>query len=205
MKDNNNLINLYNDDNLFNLYLAKIKDAYQKDSKTSKTIITKYMELLNNNKSEKVKMNVNMELFNTIMLCLIIVFLGLFNLTGFGMYVFGCVFFFAGLFIGLYFKWFGLIFLFSHGMSGLGLMIGSLSNKFTGPIYSDAAGSAYFILMGLWILLVLFGLAFTILYNLEIIKKKRKEGPIYSLLLFGGAVLVCIFFPELFKILNWIL
>ena len=45
-KSEDDLIELYSDDNLFNLYLSKITDAYEKDKNNSYHIIKKYVDSL---------------------------------------------------------------------------------------------------------------------------------------------------------------
>ena len=201
---------LYSDDNLFNLYLAKITDAYQNDKNKSYHIIKKYVDILNiDNKKEvkendidnvRFKLDPKFNILYIVIICFIIILLGLFSLESFPGYFFGSVFFFAGLFIGLFVPIFGLIFLFSHGLTGFCIMMGSIGERFTGPLYSDASGSGYFMLLGLAAILAICGFIFTILHNIGILKK-HEYGVLIPFLFFLGCFLICALFPYLFKIL----
>ena len=54
-------------------------------------------------------------------------------------FIFGCIFFFSGFFIGMYVKYFGLIFLFSHGGSGFFIIMAALLGNFNSdnPLLTD--------------------------------------------------------------------
>jgi len=104
-----------------------------------------------------------------LILSLIILLEGLLILTIDGniyMYYFGFVFFMAGYFIGISEKGFGLIFLFSHSVTGMGLMIASMLNVFNNPLLTDLSTIEYCYLI---IALSLFIIATTyvIIYNLS--------------------------------------
>lgn len=209
-KSEDDLIGLYSDDNLFNLYLSKITDAYEKDKNNSYYIIKKYVDSLSftpeNNKTNKfsIKDNPKMIIFYVILICFAIVLLGLSNLKNFPMYFFGSVFFFAGLLIGLFTPFFGLIFLFSHGLTGFSLMINSLNENLSSPIYSDASGYAYVILIGLMVSFALLGFIFTIIHNIKI-NKNNKYRLLLPFIFFFISLFIGALFPELFKILNTVI
>ena len=209
-KSEDDLIELYSDDNLFNLYLSKITDAYQNDKNKSYHIIKKYVDSLsftpenNNTNKFSIKDNPKMIVFYVILICFAIVLLGLSNLENFPMYFFGSVFFFAGLLIGLFTPFFGLIFLFSHGLTGFCLMINALNENLASPIYSDASGYAYVILISLMVSFALLGFIFTIIHNIKI-NKDNKYRLLLPFIFFFISLFIGALFPELFKILNTVI
>ena len=96
----------------------------------------------------------------------------------FMMYFFGTVFFLAGLFIGLNVPVFGIIFLFSHGGTGLGIMCFTKINKILqSPIMTDNPTNLQNLLV-LGVGLILIGIISTIFYNVS--KKIRDKK--YSLI-----------------------
>ena len=133
-----------------------------------------------------------------------IVLLGLSNLENFPMYFFGSVFFFAGLLIGLFAPFFGLIFLFSHGLTGFSLMINALNENLASPVYSDASGYAYVILISLMVSFALLGFIFTIIHNIKI-NKDNKYRLLLPFIFFFISLFIAALFPELFKILNTVI
>ena len=93
----------------------------------------------------------------------------------FMMYFFGTVFFLAGLFIGLNVPVFGIIFLFSHGGTGLGIMCFTKINKILqSPIMTDNPTNLQNLLV-LGVGLIVIGIISTIFYNVskKIRDKKR--------------------------------
>ena len=103
------------------------------------------------------------------LLSLIILLEGLFILRTNGnlyMYFFGFAFFLSGHFVGMNVVGFGLIFLFSHSVTGMGIMIASMLNIFNNPLLTDLSTSEYCYLI---IALSLFIIATTyvIIYNLS--------------------------------------
>ena len=89
-----------------------------------------------------------------------------------GMLLFGFVFFLAGFFIGLFVPKFGLIFLLSHGLSGVFLIFAD-TGVFSNPVLSD--GFSYLSLMIYsGIILIVCGFITTFIYNLsDKVKKIR--------------------------------
>ena len=107
------------------------------------------------------------------------------------------IFFIGGLLIGLFIEKFGLIFLFSHGMTGLGLMLGiELSGLLTSPFISDAPIYIY-ISLGIILLLIILGLITTILYNLSDALKDNEYFIFIPLILFGIALLIAVIISKL--------
>lgn len=95
-----------------------------------------------------------------------------------GNYYFACIFFLAGLFVGLYVRGFGLIFLLSHGLSGLALMIGpTIKSILSSPIITDLANKSILFFMVIGIIALITAFLMTALYNLS----NKIQGNKYSL------------------------
>lgn len=113
-------------------------------------------------------------------------------------YYFGFIFFIAGFFIGTSIPGFGIIFLFSHGMVGLGLMTGpTLLNIINNPYMTDNPKNIY---IYLGVICVLFAVAVikTIIDSIKNLKNisntsryvKVKNQAIIILLFTVGIVMV---------------
>lgn len=98
-------------------------------------------------------------------------------------YYIGAIFFLVGLVIGLKLQLYGIIFLFSHGCTGLGLMvIPKIIEILKNPIMTDNPTNIM-IFLTFGVLLVIVGIVLTIMYNLN---KKFK----YSLFVILGVFLL---------------
>lgn len=128
--------------------------------------------------------DIDKDLLLTVILVVLIGLMGLFQIDSIPLYLFGLAFFIAGLFIGLKNKGFGLIFLASHGLTGLGLMIGSLLHKVvSSPLFTDLSFKLY-IYFGIMIIIGIIALIIVILSNLSDSMKKLKYIPNVVLFLF---------------------
>ena len=126
------------------------------------------------------------------------------------MYIFGLVFFFAGLFVGSYVIGFGLIFLFSHGGSGLFIMISSLlSNEFfdfedisNNPVFTDG-GIPNDLKQYLIGIIAVFAIAiiYTIAHNLSSKLKEDNKHIIIILSLYLIGILLVGLAPRIFPYL----
>ena len=134
--------------------------------------------------------------------CFVLLFTGLLSLKTFSMYLFGFLFLMAGLFVGLKVKGFGIIFLFSHGMTGLAIMIMSLlapdmeelslSSLYKDPVLADYGNNLQIFLAILGIL-IFCGVIYVILYNLSDTLKKKKYSIFPPLIIFEIVLLMCAF------------
>lgn len=198
---------MYNDDNRFNLYLAQITDAFLRDPVGTKEVINRCMDNVNYEKQKNSNM-INVDKYAHILLlifvCIGILALGLFNLEEFPMYAFGFVFFVAGMLVGTFVPGFGAIFLVSHGLTGLGLMIGALNIEDYTTILSDTPKFYGFILFILVVGLFAGGVFFTIIHSLGKLKDK-KYGVCYSFICFFLLILVLLTIPQIVRFLNWVL
>ncbi len=118
-----------------------------------------------------------------------------------GNYYFACIFFLAGLFVGLYVRGFGLIFLLSHGLSGLALMIGpTLKSIFSSPIITDLSnkGILFFIVIGIVALITAF--LMTALYNLSNKIQNNKYSLLIIFILYIFGILIIKLIPIIYGI-----
>ena len=150
-----------------------------------------------------------------IAICLVITMCGFFtwNIDFIPLYIFGVIFFFAGLFIALYIKYFGLIFLFSHGVIGFMLMIGSLMGHSKGnsldlllpndhPLLTDGGIPTNIkVYLAVTIGFFISAFIFTIVHNLSSKMKKDKKFTIYILSLYLIVVVLAMLFPKFFSYL----
>ena len=130
------------------------------------------------------------------------------------MYLFGCLFFFAGLAVGFSVPGFGLIFLFTHGGTGLAVMICSLLGSFdsndsiiekifNNPALTDG-GMQNNMYMYLYLIGALFvtALVYTILYNLSPKLKENKIHIVVILAIFFVGILLVGLLPRIFGFIN---
>ena len=130
----------------FNGYIDKLKDAYDNNpNKVSKEVRDTLIRL-KLIKRGKFLSDVNKSTVFLIIEILLIVLIGLLSYkTGF-VYYGGLIFFIAGVFIGLYVPYFGIVFLFSHGLTGLCIMVAGLcSSVFNLLLSGDTSISLYII------------------------------------------------------------
>lgn len=163
-------------------------------------------------KNNKLGIDINWAII--VIICLLM-FLGAFltsNMDSAMLYIFGVIFFLAGLFIGLYVPVFGLIFLLSHGITGfvtifLVLLFGtdnmdSINIILNNPLYTDG-GMPFNIKIYLISICVLFVAAFiyTILHNLSPKLKKNKIHAIIILSLYLITIILIGLFSRVFPFL----
>jgi hypothetical protein len=200
-----------NDDEEFEKYNKKIKQLYQRDPKgVNKALkdLTNRLNIVNElNKSEKIINNgifkdLDKEKFIACIICILIALLGLINITAsetVGQYYFGLVFFLAGFFIGAYVKGFGLIFLFSHGMTGLAMMVGfTITDILKSPLLKDGVNNNLYIYLGIALSIFVAATIATILRNLSNNFKEKQYSLLLPLVLyFIGILMICIF-PKIY-------
>ena len=180
----------------FEDYIQKLRQEFQENPKLALQEAQNSLRRLSTPK-KKILNRENRKIFLIAIYFIVIAIIGLINYTSIPLYLGGFVFFVSGLLIGLYIEKFGLIFLFSHGMTGLGLMLGSeLFGVITSPFISDAPIYIY-ILLGIILLLVILGLITAILYNLSDALKDNEYFVFIPLILFGIAILIAVIVSKL--------
>lgn len=113
------------------------------------------------------------------------------------LYYFGILFFLAGLFVGLSFKSFGLIFLFTHGGTGLGLMLIPIIKDLELKVYLTDNPTFLLIYLRIIIIVIILAIILTVLYNLN--DRLKDNIKIYSLIfiLYLLAITMVVFLPKL--------
>ena len=109
-----------------------------------------------------------------------------------GTYYFGAAFYLAGLFIGLNTKGVGLIFLLSHGGTGLGIMlVPTILNILKSPFMSDLANNSIMSLLVIAFIAIVVAILITVFYNLsDQFKNKNYSLPVILLLYMIGIVII---------------
>ena len=129
----------------------------------------------------------------------LILLIGLFNISTYYMYFFGLIFFIAGYLIGKFVPMFGIIFLFSHGGTGFGLMIASLiGESINNPLFQD--NPINFIIY--FVILLLITAVATLLLIINNLSKTAKELWQFKYLPLGLYTLVlfcCGIFPHIMQ------
>ena len=176
----------------FNEYIKKLQELFKQNPEKATKEAHDSLERLTTNSKEKFLDEKEKSIFYQVLFFIIIALIGLLNIKTYLFYLFGLIFFATGSLIGLYLKGFGLIFFFSHGMTGLGFMMaGMLGELITNPFMSDAPIYVYCIL-GLIVFLIVLAIISSILFNLSDRLKKRKNFIFVPLLLFGAAILIAV-------------
>lgn len=113
------------------------------------------------------------------------------------LYYFGILFFLVGLFVGLSFKSFGLIFLFTHGGTGLGLMLIPIIKNLELKMYLTDNPTFLLIYLRIIIIAIILAIILTVLYNLN--DRLKDSIKIYSLIfiLYLLAITMVVFLPKL--------
>lgn len=137
---------------------------------------------------KKLGINKNVDILYMILIIFLIAFLGLININGYLFYLFGLIFFVAGTLIGFFVPGFGLIFLFTHGAVGYGIMISALlQDRFSIAELGDLSFNMK-IYFGVIALLVVGGFIGVVLYNLSETLNKNKLNKLFSLIILGLAL-----------------
>lgn len=109
-----------------------------------------------------------------------------------GTYYFGAIFYLAGLFIGLNIKGVGLIFLLSHGGTGIGIMlVPTIINILKSPLMSDLANNNIMSILVIAFIAIVLAILMTVFYNLsDQFKNKNYSLPVILLLYMIGIVII---------------
>lgn len=198
--------------NEFDWYIEELNKIYINDEGRAKKIARRGLRELGfmTKNSSSNSHEIDKQITIIVVLCILIALCCFFapNVGSMGMYIFGVIFFIAGLFTGLNVPGAGLIFLFSHGGTGLFIMIISLFGMddsmglekiFNNPVFTDG-GIHGNILIYLIIMAIIFVVAiiYTILHNLSPKLKEDKKHIIRILLLFLIGILLLAIFPKIF-------
>ncbi|MBR4262676.1 MAG: hypothetical protein IKQ35_04870 [Bacilli bacterium] len=155
-----------------------IKEAYNSLERLNHGVVKSYKSSnINSNTLKGTLGDINIDILMVIVLAIVgfVSGLGAPGETAFGMWIGGYIFFIAGHFIGMFVPVFGLIFLFSHSITGLCLMNGAvLSSVLSNPIMQDNPRNIFVYIsfvIGLYIIATLI----VILHNLSNNLKSKKH------------------------------
>ena len=206
-----------NGEPVFDRYIKELYKLKSENEKIANNVAKKGLEELGMTSytPQRNSLGINTEWGLIVGICILIACCGflLNSLASIPMYIGGLAFFLAGLFVGLNIPVFGLIFLFSHGATGLFVILSSFFFNigeesadffkiFNNPMFSDG-GIPNNLKMYIATIVVLLIIAFvyTILHNLSPVLKNNKKHMIAILLLFFIIILLTGLAPKLFPYL----
>lgn len=203
-------------DNYYNRYIKKLKELHQDYPDLANEEAKFGLERLGV-KIEEEKGDINTKLFGTVeikKLCFIgmFVFIGLLGLTTLNqvnedmpyifLYYFGMIFFVAGFFVGNNIKGVGIIFLFSHGGTGFGLMLASLlGNTLKSPVFEDIIPLNIKIYLIVGICFIVLAFLVSIINNLSDKIRYKTKYPFVPLSIFTIVFVMAALFPYIIKYL----
>ena len=193
-------------DEVFDNYIEEIKSIHENNPVKVNRELHELLHRIRNNDDDKKSILSDLEM-DKLLLCIIIILIILLGLLNIGggetaiLYFVGVAFFLAGIFIGLYLKGFGLIFLFSHGIAGLCLMEGSfISNITDNPLISENPTNIY-IFLGLSIILFAIATIMIVIHNLSDLAKEKMFYKVIPFILYFIGLLISGILPY---IINFI-
>ena len=165
------------DNDEFEHYMELLRLSYTENYKNTMfelKMILRKLRMLSDNSFIIDSFDIDRNLLTTVILIILIGLVGLFHITSFPMYLFGVVFFIAGLLIGL---------------NNKGFMMGSvLEDVFQNPILTDGDSFVY-LFVGTMFLITIIAVGIAVLRN---ISDSLRENPLFvhlPLLLF---LIVCL-------------
>ena len=151
---------------------------------------------------DKLFTNKEKELALSIFLMILMVPFCLFTLNNLEfllLYLFGLVFFLAGLNTGFSLEKIGIIVLFSHGATGMGLMLYSvLAKSFESGLFTDG-GRNLIIYLTINISIIVIGFLAVVIYNVSDYIRNIKYMKSYILLIFIAGLTMAGIFPYIMK------
>lgn len=189
-------------DNRYKECLNKIDKYYKSNpdittNELEKTIYNIEYNVLtkNNNIGPKKILDVDIIWIYRVAFVIIVLAIGLVDILNNsfdGTYYFGAAFYLAGLFIGLNTKGVGLIFLLSHGGTGIGIMlVPTIINILKSPLMSDLANNNIMSILVIAFIAIVVAILMTVFYNLsDQFKNKNYSLPVILLLFMIGIVII---------------
>ena len=178
--------------NYYKQYVEALNDLYDKnpDAAISRIKLSLYrLGVITKNRID----DKQFDLIGIIVISILIFLMAFINFSA--LYLFGFVFFISGLMVTMFMPKAPPIFLFSHGLLGLGIMIFSdVSNIFENPIMSDKP-TYITIYLGISFILLLIGFISTIVHGYSKKISEIRHIKIYLLLFFLIGLLMIRVFP----------
>ena len=187
--------------NEFDKCLNKLNNLYKENPKKTSKETQKLIEKLgaiNRLKKGKFLQKTDKEILLMAGLGLLIALLGFINISEESIpYYGGIIFFFAGYLSGLFVPIFGIIFLFTHGITGISLMIGcTLSPVLNNPLMEDNPSNIY-IYFGVIIFFVILATILTIFHNLNSDFRKLNNAKNIPLIIYTVAIFLASLLPKI--------
>ena len=157
-----------------------------------------YKDFINYQKTTNYKYNKIL-----VIIFIVIAILGIINLNIniLFTYYFGLIFFITGYCISLLEKGLTLIFLFSHGMTGLMIMLVPIIDKvIKNPLLSDNPTNIYIYLL-IAILLIIIATILVVVYNLSNYFKEKVFSRIIPLLIYLLSIIMITILPHIYSII----
>lgn len=194
----------------FNKNISELESFHKKNpeyvEKETKKLVEKIRSIENlKNGGLKRDFIRNSDKYAIILLITFIASLGLLNISEtIALYYFGMIFFLGGYLASVSDEigGSGVIVLFSHGCTGLALMlVPIIIEVIKNPILSDTAGTAPFIYIGVAASFIIAGIVLTIMYNLSATLRGLKIYKVLPLALFTIAIVLTTILPKLLPFL----
>jgi len=183
-----------------NFYEKKTNLAIQERKKTDNQKTDNRLEDYESSKFSRIIKKIPLDMVLFIVVFMAIGILGFFSfpiLDGFPSYLFGFVFFVSGVCVGTFEKGFGILFLFSHGVTGLVFMESSLlGNLLNSPILTDAP-KWFPLSAGIVIFLFIVAILSIVIHNFSDTVREIKYFKIVPLICIFLALLLTIVFTRI--------
>ena len=171
-------------------------------SNETNNLVNKLHQKVQNPNKLGLLQDMDLEVLFTVLICIAYLLVGLFNINTFLMYLGGFVFLVAGLMIGLHQKGFGLIFLFSHGATGMGVIfVIILMDALKSPILQDGANISVKTYLIINLILIVLGFILAVIYNLSDNIKSIKYAKLIPMLVILIGLIMINVFPYFFSYL----
>lgn len=144
-----------------------------------------------------------LKIYLSVAFVILCILLGLVNINsnvgelGWITYYAALIFFLVGLGIGFNLKGFGLVFLFSHGGTGLGIMLIPIISSLKLKVYLSDNPTFLSIYLGIIIISVILAVVLSILYNLNDRLKDNLKAYTLILILYLVAITMVVILPKL--------
>ncbi len=180
-----------NDD--FNKYISELQKIYAEDPKRATKEASQSLKRLEAKKG--ILKDIDLDILGICTISIIILLLAFIDMETLPLYMAGFAFFLSGHFVGMYVKGFGLIFLFSHSVTGICMMVGETLSKVLGnPLFSDNPRNLIIYLV-IAIALLVIATIIVILHNLSDNLKKLNHIKLLPLTIYFIGFLMIKIFP----------
>ena len=180
----------------------KLNELYLENPKKAVREARNYLNVQRTiNQNEILAVEDQKKYFSLCIIAIILAGLGFFA-EEWGLYIFAEVFFLAGFFIGAYVPIFGLIFLFSHGAVGYGLMLSTIIGKLvSSPVMQDQPKNIT-ICLGAGLILIIFATILVIMHNLNAKLKEKSYFILIPFIIYVVVIILAILLSKNYETIN---